>query len=121
MLHAELLQDQGILVLAPTGPLAAADFAAAAALADPYIERRGSLRGLLIHVKAFPGWEDFAGLAAHLKFVRGHQAHIRRIALASDSALATIGPALAQHFIRAEIRAFDYGERDAALAWLRAD
>jgi len=121
MLNAELLQDQGILVLAPTGPLSAADFTAAAALADPYIEQHGALRGLMIEARTFPGWENFAGLVAHLKFVRGHQAHIRRIAVVSDSALASIGPSLAQHFVKAEIRSFNSGERDKALAWLRAD
>jgi hypothetical protein len=121
MLNAELLQDKGVLVLAPNGPLAASDFAAAAALADPYIERHGSLRGLLIDVKSFPGWENFAGLTAHLKFVRGHQAHIRRIALVSDSAMATIGPALARHFVAAKIETFKSGEQNAALAWLGSD
>lgn len=120
-LHAELLTGEGILLLAPNGPLAAADFAAAAALADPWIEQHGKLAGLLIHARTFPGWEDFAGLVAHLKFVRGHHTHIRRIALASDTALKALGPGLARHFIAAEIRVFDYNQRDAALAWLRAD
>ena len=119
-LHAELLSGQGILVLTPTGPLAAADFAAAAALADPWIEQHGKLAGVLIHAKSFPGWEDFAGLVAHLKFVRAHHAEIRRIALVTDSTLRSVGPALARHFVAAEVKAFDYGQRDEALAWLRA-
>lgn len=120
-LHAELLRDEGLLLFAPDGPLAAADFAAAAALADPWIEQHGKLTGLLIHARTFPGWEDFAGLVAHLRFVRGHHAQIRRIALASDTALKSIGPALARHFVAAEVRVFDYDQRDAALAWLRTD
>jgi hypothetical protein len=120
-LQAELLSGQGILVLTPAGPLAAADFAAAAALADPWIAQHGKLAGLMIHAKSFPGWEDFGGLVAHLKFFRDHHTEVRRIAMVTDSAMRAIGPALARHFIAAEVKAFDFSQRDAALAWLRSD
>jgi len=40
--------------------------------------------------------------------------------LVTDSTLRSVGPALARHFVAAEVKAFDYGQRDEALAWLRA-
>lgn len=120
-LQAQLLRDRGILLLEPGGPLTAADFAAAAALADPWIEQQGKLGGLLIHAKAFPGWENFAALVAHLRFAREHHARVKRIAIASDGALGAVGAALARHFVAAEIRSFDHSQRVAALAWLMSE
>jgi hypothetical protein len=60
MIHAELLRDQGILILTPEGPLQQADFEALAQLVDPYIETEGELQGVLIATESFPGWADFA-------------------------------------------------------------
>jgi hypothetical protein len=120
-LQAELLREAGILLLTPNGPLTAADFAAATALADPWIEEHGKLAGVLVHVESFPGWEDFAGLSSHLRFVRDHHKEIRRVAVVTDSKLMSKAPALARHFLAAEIRAFESSERDAALAWLSSD
>jgi hypothetical protein len=54
MLKHELRQDDGILVLHPEAPLEAADFAALASEADTYLERHGTLRGVLIGADA-PG------------------------------------------------------------------
>ncbi len=48
MLSHELLEDEGILVVEPKGALESADFTTLAKAVDPYIEKRGDLRGLLI-------------------------------------------------------------------------
>ena len=42
------------------------------------------------------------------------------IGLASDSPVATVGPAIAKHFVRAQFRHFPYAEYDDALQWLKA-
>jgi hypothetical protein len=120
MLHSELLTDEAVLVLAPDGPLAAADFARVAAEVDPYLERHGRLKGLMIHTRDFPGWGDFAALLAHLRFVRDHHRRIERIAAVTDSGVLSVLPRIANHFVAAEVRHFDYAERDAALRWLAA-
>ncbi len=120
MLQHELNEDDGILMIAPQGPLEAADFQALAAEVDPYIAATGGLRGLLIEAKAFPGWDGFAGLTAHLRFVRDHHRMIRRVAVVSDHPVLSHLPQLASHFVAAEVRHFPRTEWNGALDWLRA-
>jgi len=118
MLHSEILTDQAVLVLTPAGPLTAADFTRIAALVDPYIVQHGKLKGLLIDASRFPGWDDFAALVSHLRFVRDHHRQIERIAIATDSGVLSVLPRIASHFVAAEVQHFDYADRDAALRWL---
>lgn len=118
MLRYELLDERGILVLEPEGALCAEDFGALAAAVDPYIEQRGELAGLVIDAPQFPGWENFAGLLSHLRFVRDHHRRIRRIAVVSDSTLLAVGPRFANHFVNAEVRSFGTADRAAAMAWI---
>lgn len=118
MLAHQLSRATGVLTLAPSGPLSADDFAAVAAEVDPWIAEHGELRGLLIHAKQFPGWQDFAAFLGHLGFVRTHVQKVRRLAIASDSAFLTIAPQIAKVFVHAEVRHFGYAECDAAAEWL---
>jgi hypothetical protein len=119
MLSHELLEDDGILILRPQGALQAADFEALAREVDPYIERTGGLRGLMVEAKSFPGWDSFGALVSHLRFVRDHHQYVKKIAAVSDSAVLKIAPRLASHFVQAEVRHFDYADRAEALAWLK--
>jgi len=118
VIQHELLRDRGILILKPEGPLRAEDFVALAGVVDPYIEERGELKGLLIDAPSFPGWENFAALLSHLRFVRDHHRRIRRIAVVSDSTFLAVAPKIASHFVSAEVRAFDAADRAGALAWI---
>ena len=118
MLAHQLDRNTGILTLAPSGPIAADDFAAVAADVDPWIAQHGELRGVLVQAKAFPGWEDFAAFLGHVGFVRTHVGKIRRVAICSDSTFLTIAPQIAKLFVHAEVRHFGYAEVDAAAAWL---
>jgi hypothetical protein len=121
MLVMELLRDRGIVVLEPDGPLAAADFDRLAALVDPYLEQAGSLRGLLIDTRGFPGWDGLDGLFAHGRFVRGHAARVKRVAIVTDSDLAGMLARLAGAVLPPEIRRFDSGQLEQAHAWLLED
>jgi hypothetical protein len=115
----ELLRNEGILLVRPQGPIQAGDFESIAKLVDPYIEEKGKLRGVMIEAQAFPGWDTFAALLSHLRFVRDHHRLISKIAAVSDSAILSILPQLAKHFVKADVRHFNANDRDAALAWLR--
>ncbi len=119
MMHFELMDDDGILVVTPEGPLSEQDFRAVAATVDPYIEKYGALNGLMILAESFPGWEGFAGLVAHIRFVRDHHKTIARVAAVTDSGIVGMLPTIAQHFVAAQIRHFDYKDKQAALSWLR--
>lgn len=113
----QLLPEKGVLVVEIRQALRAQDFDALALTADTWIEAHGELNGLVVHAREFPGWENLGGLLRHVRFVRDHQRKIGKIALATDSKLASLAPRLAQHFIHAEVKHFGYGELDAATEW----
>src|SRR5471032_1212730 len=107
MLNHELCQDDGILVLHAEGPLTAADFTTLAGHVDAYLEQHGTLRGVLIRAKSFPGWKNFGALLAHLKFVRAHHQRIEKVALVADGAFANIMPHIANIFVHAQMQHFE--------------
>ncbi len=119
MLSHELRRDDGILVLKPEGTLGAADFTILASHVDAYLERHGTLRGVLIHAKAFPGWKNFGALLAHLKFIKQHHWKIEKVAVVGDGGIATVMPFIALHFIHAQVKYFDHAhDENAAWDWV---
>ena len=121
MIKHHIMETEGILVLEPVSALSADDFLDLASSVDTYLDGHKVLHGMLIHTRHFPGWESFAGLSAHLKFVREHHKRIERIAIVTDSPLGTVAPALAKHFVSAQIRRFAYSQFEKALLWLKAN
>jgi SpoIIAA-like len=121
MLKYELNHAEGILIIRPNGPLESTDFEKLVQEVDPYIIEKGKLNGLMIYAKSFPGWDNFAAFLSHMKFVKNHHQKIKKIAAVTDSSFLSIMPQVANHFVKAEIKHFDYDDKDAALNWLRAD
>lgn len=119
MIDAQLLRDTGILTVAPVGELQKEDFERLRLLVDPYIEEHGGLSGLLIDAESFPGWEDFSSMLSHMRFARNYQQRIARVAAVTDSGFLAIMPAVADYFAAAQVRHFEYQDRDKALDWLR--
>ena len=117
-LEFELDREKGILILEPHGELEAEDFRRVAAEIDPYLEQAGYLAGVVIVAEEFPGWDDFAALAAHFRFVREHQRRVHRLAVVTDSRFLSALPRIAGAFVDAEVRRFAMNERDAALSWV---
>lgn len=120
MLSHQLLEDEGILIVEPRQKLQKEDFAKLASVVDPWVERNGDLRGLVIKVEHFPGWSDFAALVGHLRFVQDHHRKIARVAAVTDSRFLEIAPRVASHFVHAEVKHFDYDQADAAMDWIRS-
>jgi hypothetical protein len=121
MVRHRLLTDRGVLVVEPTQPLRAEDFDALAATVDPWIEGQGRLRGIVVHTRGFPGWENVGGFLRHLRFIRDHHRRVGRIAVAADGRLADIAPAVADSFVEAEVKRFPYDQLDAAISWAAAE
>lgn len=119
MIDVKLLRDDGILVISPVGQLQSSDFEQLRLLADPYIEEHGDLAGLLIDAESFSGWEDFSSLLSHINFVRSHQDKIERVAAVTNNGFLAVLPAVADYFAAAEVRHFNYQDRDQAITWLR--
>jgi hypothetical protein len=112
-----LLPDSGVIVVEVKQALRSQDFDALAVTADTWIEAHGSLQGLVIHAREFPGWENLGSLLRHLQFVRDHHRKVKRIALAADAKLASLAPKIGEHFIQAEVKSFGYDALDTAIAW----
>jgi hypothetical protein len=121
MLKYELNRAESILIIMPDGPLESMDFEKLVQEVDPYIRENGKLNGLMIYTKSFPGWDNFAALLSHIKFVKNHHQKIKKIAAVTSSSFLSIMPKVANHFIQADVRHFDYDDKDAALNWLKAD
>jgi hypothetical protein len=119
MLKHEILQADGILLVEPQSALSAEDFHAVSAEVNAYLENHADLRGVLIHARSFPGWDSVAALMEHLHFLREIHTKVERVAVVSDAAAASIAPAIAKHFVKAEFRHFPYAEYAAALEWLK--
>lgn len=112
-----LVPESGLIVVEVKHALSAQDFDALAFTADTWIESHGSLQGIVIHAREFPGWENLGSLVRHIQFVRDHHRDVKRIALAADVKIASLAPKIAEHFIHAEVKHFGYEELDRAIAW----
>jgi hypothetical protein len=115
-----IVPEPGVLVVEVSSALRAEDFDALSVAADEWIETHGELHGIVIHAREFPGWENLASVMRHVRFVRDHQRKVRRVALAAGGHMASIAPRLAEHFVQAEIRHFDFDALDQAIAWAKA-
>jgi len=117
MIAIKLDEARGLAMLEPGGRLSREDFEAAAKQIDPYIEKSGRLNGLVIHSKNFPGWDSFAALSSHLRFVKEHHRKISRLAFATDSSLGHFAESVGEHFVNAEIKLFPFSALEQAEAW----
>jgi len=120
MLSVKIDEEHLVAILHPDGPLSATDFQSAAKVIDPLIEKSGHLNGVIIYTKSFPGWDSFAALVSHLRFVRNHHEKVSRVALVTDSSLGKYAQPIASHFVKAEIRLFPYQDFDQAREWVAA-
>ena len=120
MLKHELVSDKGVLIVRPEGPLSATDFSALTTDTDAYIATHGTLKGLMICAKAFPGWDNFDAAISHFKFVRDHHRLIAKVAVVTDSEVLSLLPVFASHFVKANVKHFKGGEEAKALAWIAA-
>jgi len=118
MLSIEIDEINGLAILEPDGPLLQNDFEAAARVIDPYIEQNGQLNGLIIHTKSFPGWDSFAALVSHLRFVKEHHKKISRVAFSTNSVVGAFTEAVASHFVNAQIKLFSYQDFEQARNWV---
>jgi len=121
MLSVKIDEEHLIAILEPKGALSERDFQSAATMIDPLIEKHGQLNGIIIHTKSFPGWESFAALYSHLRFVKNHHQKLSRVALVTDSVLGDFAENIASHFIKADIQLFSYQEYEQATNWVIGD
>jgi hypothetical protein len=120
MLKVRLDKEDGIAVIEPEGALTKEDFDNAAKVIDPFIlESEGKLNGIIIYTQSFPGWKDFSGLSRHITFIKNHHKKIKRLAFVTDTSVIEYTKAIAEPFLEAEIKVFDYDDFDGAKEWVK--
>lgn len=110
--------DRSLVVVRPTAPLDREDFVRLAKAVDPLIEATGGLAGVIIEASSFPGWDDFAALVSHFRFVRDHHKHVKRIAVVTDSPIGELAEKLVAHFVSADVKRFPADEAAVAEHWI---
>ena len=120
MIEAQLRRDAGVLLIEPRGALEETDFERLSLLVDPFLAQRGRLRGILFFANAFTGWEDFAAMLAHVRFLSGHRDQIRRVAVLGNGVAQALLPKLSEWFSSAEVRTYAFSDRSDAESWLEA-
>ena len=119
MLNHELVHDLGIFVLSPAGPLETADIDEFARRVDPYIEKNGDLKGMMIYTETFSGWKDISSVGSHIRFIRDHHKSVEKVATVSNSKLLSMLQGVVGYFVKPKVRHFHYTEEKAALEWLK--
>jgi hypothetical protein len=120
MIDYHLDPATAVLTLRPESALQKSDFVELGKAVDPQIEEHGDLQGLILDVDKFPGWDSFGALVTHMRFVRDHHKHVKKIAVVTDSHLGDVAEHLAAHFVSAEIQHFPAGEMTQARNWIAA-
>jgi hypothetical protein len=110
--------ENSVLIVEITDSLSQDDFKLLAQTVDPWIEKNGELKGIIVHAKDFPYWKNLGAFASHISFVKNHHKKVRKIAVAADGIIPDLAPKLASHFIQAQIKKFDYNELEEAKRWV---
>ncbi len=121
MLNIEIDRSQKVILLEPAGRLAKTDFDEAVEVIDPFLESEGVANGVIINARHFPGWDSFAALIRHLRFIKNHHQRVRRVAVVSDSPIGNLLEITAGHFASADVARFTYGEFTEAREWVEPD
>ena len=123
MVQVELNEAEGVAVVQPEQMhgLSEDDFRQLTDRVDLYLEDHDTFRGLVIVAKRFPGWEDFKAFTSHIRFIRDHHRAIGKVAIVSDSKFLSAAPYLADHFVDAKIRHFEFAEIEEAKTWAASE
>jgi hypothetical protein len=119
MITYKIMDEDGMVIIEPSGPITQSDLEALTRDIDNYIRQKGMIRGMIIHSRSFPRWHDLGAFLKDMKFVFAHQRKIQRVASVTDSRLLMIVHGIARHVLSPEIGHFSYGDIEAAIKWIR--
>jgi SpoIIAA-like len=112
--------DGDVLAVRPDGPITREDVATLTRAADEYLADHAKIAGVMVETRAFPGFASVGAFADYARFIADHHAHVRRLALVTDSALAPVAEFMANHVVGVQMRHYPFAEGAAAQAWLRS-
>jgi hypothetical protein len=111
-------EQNAVLIVEVKSALAKEDFILLSKVIDPFYQRNGELKGIIINTKKFPFWKSSESFSAHISFVKNYHYKTKKIALAIDSFLPKLLAKLARRFIHAEVKNFSYNKIDEARDWI---
>jgi hypothetical protein len=119
MITYKISQEDGIVIIEPSGPIRRSDLEALTRDVDNYIRQKGMIKGMIICTRWFPRWHDLGAFIKDMVFVFTHQRKIQRIASVTDSNLLMIVHSIARRVFSPELKHFSYGDTEAAIKWIR--
>lgn len=121
MIDMELDIESGVAEITVHKKLEEADFETLAPHVDKLIEQKGKMRGVLVNLGDFHGWENLHAVLTHLRFVKDHHEFIKRLAIVGDKRWQEVVPHVVKLFVDAEPRHFNSDAIDEARAWVREE
>ena len=118
MLAYHLNPETGIVELRPRGPLEAHDATSLALTVDDYLLDHGRLRGVLLELDHFPGFDDWQAVSAHVRFMREHLPKVDRLAVLTSNRWLEPLPDVMRLLTPLEVRRFHPDQRGEAFAWI---
>ena len=112
--------DGDVLVVQPEGRITREEVAALTQAADEYLTGHPKIAGVMVETRTFPGFASVGAFADYARFIANHHAHVRRLALVTDSALAPVAEFMANHVVGLEMRHYPLADGAKAVAWLRS-
>jgi hypothetical protein len=112
--------DGDVLAVRPDGPITREDVATLTRAAEEYLADHPKISGVMVETRAFPGFASVGAFADNARFIADHHAHVRRLVLVTDSALAPVAEFMANHVVGVQMRHYPFAEGAAAQAWLRS-
>ena len=91
--------DGDVLVVRPEGPITREDVATLTRTADEYLAGHPKIAGVMVETRTFPGFASVGAFADYARFIANHHAHVRRLALVTNSALAPVAEFMANHVV----------------------
>lgn len=120
MIDAQLFEDDGILKIIPRTALEVPDFQRLELLIDSHVDKHGKLKGIYINVEKLPRWDDFSAMLEQFEFIKKHLGKVQRVAVVTDSPVASFLPNLMDKFVSANVRHFTFQDSDQALNWVKS-
>ncbi len=119
MIEFKPFVEEGVVEIQVHGKLQSVDFDKISPVVDEMIEHKSKIKGLILNVTEFDGWDGIDALFRHFAFVKGHHRYIERVAAVGNKSWQRLLPKLASLFVKAEPRYFDVEEIDLAKQWVR--
>lgn len=118
-MFTETLKDNdGTIGIACEGKLSESDLKRMHALLHQRLQQT-SKSGLVLDLTRFEGYEGPSALLEDLKVDTAHRNDFCRVAVVGEGTLMEWGTRFADVLSKAELRQFDPGEADEAIAWVR--